>query len=206
MHSHHILFITLGFRIFTLRLCVLHLVCLTCVSQPSPALIGKNQKRTMLPKSVRPNASKWRELTRPLRMMLQSLLNRRLVGCESDFKFLTPTHVLLFQLYPLVSRRDVQTRYRVVRGCCLRQKLALNKCADLVFNGNTGDTLYLVSKSSNQFLQHKEMQTPQSCMLYFDFLRNIGWAIISPGIPVPASSSYTRFSFGSGEWRDGPVA
>ena len=41
----------------------------------------------------------------------------------------------------------------------LRHKVCLNSCAELCANGDAGDSLILVSKGSNAFLQGKEMCT-----------------------------------------------
>lgn len=42
------------------------------------------------------------------------------------------------------------------RACALRQKLVLNGAVELIMD-EPGDSLFLVSKSKNQFFQHREL-------------------------------------------------
>ena len=109
-----------------------------------------------------------------------------------------------------------------------RQKLQINNAAELITNG-AGDTLYLPSTAATQFLQGREMFEAQSPWgfqqhpglsyenhvpgnLALETLKIISFDMILQDYIFPSWKSkmkivirQPRFSFGSGEWRDGAV-
>lgn len=73
-----------------------------------------------------------------------------------------------------------------------------------------GKSLYMVSRGTNQFLQNREL--PLYCISHRNkkyhnrtFTRKVT-SISIPGLNIIRKFSNVRFSFGPGEWRDGPVA
>lgn len=81
----------------------------------------------------------------------------------------------------------------------LRQKLSINNSCELILGGENGDALFLISRSKNQFFQYREML--------------LGWAVHydtktlrdNNSVKLTQASTLLRFSFGPGEWRDGPA-
>ena len=53
----------------------------------------------------------------------------------------------------------ITSRAKILVLSHLRHKVSINSCAELCANGDAGDSLILVSKGSNAFLQGKEMCT-----------------------------------------------
>ena len=66
----------------------------------------------------------------------------------------------------------------------LRRVCNINNCAQLITDAD-GERIYLSSKGRNEFICHREMRLGRTSML---------------------TCSSARFSFGSGEWRDGSAA
>lgn len=82
-----------------------------------------------------------------------------------------------------------------------RKTVAINNTVDLIM-GEDGSQLYLSSRSKNQFFDRRELPLEgKKSNQYFMFLIFIGLIVCCWGENIWSTAA--RFSFGSGEWRDG---
>ena len=82
--------------------------------------------------------------------------------------------------------------------CIDRKKYSINGSAELIHD-ESGQQLYLASRSRNQFLQFREM-----FLGIHPKKKTTSWGKLWHAVSQPVKNHYhSRFSFGSGEWRNG---
>ena len=118
-------------------------------------------------------------------------------------------------------------KYPKVASLIFRKKLNINNTCDLVSGGEDGSSLILCSTAKNQFFAGREMCLDKKLHIWvFNvcLLWSIALQTLNPGIVYIKSGGYhvslentsnlnsnpiqtkPRFSFGSGEWRDGQAS
>lgn len=85
----------------------------------------------------------------------------------------------------------------------VRRKLSINGSSELITDGS-GEVLYLVSRSRNQYLQFRELLfgSAMDCRFIIGIFFGGNYQI-SKILFVSPNQYHIRFSYGSGEWRNG---
>ena len=112
------------------------------------------------------------------------------------------TRYLVLIIYNWFMNDIFQTPFVVTHKMRLRKTVAINNTVDLIA-ADDGKQLFLSSRSKNQFFDKRELLLDFAlCQPLFP--RFMPCAIY-PKLVLRGSFWPLRFSFGSGEWRDGPA-